>query len=63
MDNVRDCMEDLVNAIRASDEYQNFKEAEERVADVPGLVERIREYCWKNYRKRRHKNRINKKRI
>lgn len=49
MDNVRDCMEDLVNAIRASNEYQNFKEAEERVADVPGLVERIREYCWKNY--------------
>ena len=48
MDNVRDCMEDLVNAIRASDEYQNFKEAEERVADVLGLVERNREYCWKN---------------
>ena len=44
MDNVRDCMEDLVNAIRASDEYQNFKEAEERVADVPERVGRHPEY-------------------
>ena len=49
MDKVRDCMEDLVKAIRESEVYQNFKAAEERVVRVPGLEERIREFCWKNY--------------
>ncbi len=49
MDRVRDCMEDLVSAIKESDAYQNFKDAEERVTSVPGLEEKIREYCWKNY--------------
>ncbi len=49
MDTIKDKVEELVSAIRESAEYQNFQEAEREVQKVPGLAEKIREYCWKNY--------------
>lgn len=39
----------MVTAIRESTEYQNFQEAEKKVRSVPGLEEKIREFCRKNY--------------
>ncbi|MDE7320683.1 MAG: YlbF family regulator [Lachnospiraceae bacterium] len=49
MDTINDKVEELVSAIQASTEYQNFQEAEREVRKVPGLAEKIREFCWKNY--------------
>lgn len=36
-------------AIQESTEYQSFQEAERQVSSVPGLAEKIKEFCWKNY--------------
>jgi cell fate (sporulation/competence/biofilm development) regulator YlbF (YheA/YmcA/DUF963 family) len=49
MDTINDKVEELVSAIQESTEYQNFQEAEREVRKVPGLAEKIREFCWKNY--------------
>lgn len=49
MDTINDKVEELVSAIQESTEYQNFQEAEREVQKVPGLAEKIREFCWKNY--------------
>lgn len=49
MDTIKDKLEELVAAIQESDEYRNFQEAEEEVRKVPGLAEKIKEFCWKNY--------------
>lgn len=49
MDTIKDKVEALVAAIRESSEYRNFQEAEQQVIRVPGLEDRIREFCWKNY--------------
>lgn len=49
MDTINDKVEELVSAIQESTEYQNFQEAEREVRKVPGLAEKIREFCWNNY--------------
>ncbi len=49
MDTINDKVEELVSAIRKSTEYRNFQEAGQEVRKVPGLAEKIREVCWKNY--------------
>lgn len=49
MDTIKDKVEELVSAIQKSTDYQNFQEAEREVQNVPGLAEKIREFCWKNY--------------
>lgn len=49
MDAIKSKVEELVAAIQESAEYQSFQEAERRVKSVPGLSEKIREFCWKNY--------------
>lgn len=49
MDTIKDKVEELISAIRESTEYRNFQEAEQQVIRIPGLEEKIREYCWKNY--------------
>jgi len=49
MDTIKDKVEELIAAIQESTEYQSFQEAERQVKNVPGLSEKIREFCWKNY--------------
>ena len=49
MDTINDRVEALVTAIHESTAYRSFQEAEEQVRRVPGLAEKIREFCWKNY--------------
>ncbi|MBS6397041.1 MAG: YlbF family regulator [Clostridiales bacterium] len=49
MDTIKDKVDELVAAIRESTEYQSFQEAERQVSSVPGLADKIREFCWKNY--------------
>lgn len=50
MDTIKDKVEELVAAIQESAEYQNFQAAGKRVKDVEGLEDRVREFCWKNYK-------------
>lgn len=49
METIKEQVEALVTAIKESSEYQSFQEAEKQVANVPGLDEQIREYCWESY--------------
>lgn len=49
MDTIKGKVDELVAAIHESTEYQNFQEAEQKVNSIPGLSEKIREFCWKNY--------------
>jgi len=49
MDAIKKQVETLVMTIKESSEYQNFQKAQQRVASIPGLEERIREFCRKNY--------------
>lgn len=49
MDTINEKVEELLSALRESEEYRSFQEAEREVQKVPGLAERIREFCWKNY--------------
>lgn len=49
MDTIKDKVEELIAAIQESAEYQNFQAAGERVKDIDGLEDKVREFCWKNY--------------
>lgn len=49
MDTIQNKVEELVAAIHESAEYQSFQEAGQEVNRVPGLSDKIREFCWKNY--------------
>lgn len=49
MDTIKDKVDELIAAIQESSEYQNFQEAELQVKNIPGLADKIREFCWKNY--------------
>lgn len=49
MDTIRGKVDELVTAIQESTEYQSFQEAEREVNSIPGLAEKIKEFCWKNY--------------
>lgn len=49
MDTIKDKVEALVTAIHESTEYRSFQEAEAQVQSVPGLADKIKEFCWKNY--------------
>ena len=49
MDTIKNKVEELVAAIHESAEYQSFQEAEQEVNNIPGLSDKIREFCWKNY--------------
>ena len=49
MDTIKNKVEELVTAIHESAEYQSFQEAEQEVNNIPGLSDKIREFCWKNY--------------
>lgn len=49
MDTIEEKIEELAAAIQESTEYESFQAAKRRVQDVPGLADRVREYCWKNY--------------
>lgn len=49
MDTINDKVEELVSAIQESTEYQNFQKAKREVHRIPGLAEKISEFCWKNY--------------
>lgn len=49
MDTIRKKVEELVTAIHESAEYQSFQEAEQEVNEIPGLADKVREFCWKNY--------------
>lgn len=46
---VSEKVEELVNAIKDSTEYRKFQEAEQQVSSVPGLAEKVREFCWNNF--------------
>lgn len=54
MDNIREKLEELMGAIEVSEEYQSFREARRQVDTVPGLAEKIREFCRKNYEIQKH---------
>lgn len=49
MDTIKDKVEELVAAIQESTEYRSFQEAEQQVCSIPGLADKIKEFCWKNY--------------
>lgn len=49
MDTIQDKVDELIAAIQESIEYRNFQEAEVQVKSIPGLADKIREFCWKNY--------------
>ncbi|MFG6332625.1 MAG: YlbF family regulator [Lachnospiraceae bacterium] len=49
MNIVKEKVEELVEAIRESPEYHSFMAAKRQVEQVPGLADRVREFCWKNY--------------
>lgn len=49
MNTIKDKVDELIAAIQESPEYQNFQEAELQVKSIPGLEEKIKEFCWKNY--------------
>lgn len=49
MDTIKEKVEELVDTILESTEYQSFQEAERQVRKVPGLADKIREFCWENY--------------
>lgn len=49
MDVIKEKVEELRTAIEESAEYQNFLSARRQVDQIPGLAEKIREFCWRNY--------------
>lgn len=49
MDTIKKKVEELVDAILESTEYQNFQAAEKQVRKVPELADKIKEFCWENY--------------
>lgn len=49
MDRINDKLEELVLAILESPEYQELQKVEAEVSSTPGLAEKIKEFCWKNY--------------
>lgn len=49
MDTIKDKVEELILAIQESTEYRSFQEAGQQVCSVPGLSDKIKEFCWKNY--------------
>lgn len=49
MDRINNKVEELVLAIQESTEYQNLQKVEAEVSSTPGLAEKIKEFCWKNY--------------
>lgn len=49
MDTIKKKVEELVDAILGSTEYQNFQAAEKQVRKVPELADKIKEFCWENY--------------
>ena len=49
MDRINDKVEELVLDIQESPEYQDLQKIEEKVSSTPGLAEKIKEFCWKNY--------------
>lgn len=54
MSSIREKVEELRAAIEESEEYQSFQEARRQVDTMPGLAEKIREFCWKNYELQKH---------
>lgn len=49
MDTIKEKVEELVDTILESTEYQNFQEAERQVRNVPGLADKIKAFSWENY--------------
>lgn len=49
MDTIEKKVEELVAAIKESNEYQSFQDARKQVDLEPGLEEKIRKFCWENY--------------
>lgn len=49
LNKIDDKVEELVLAIQESPEYQDLQKIEEQVSSTPGLAEKIKEFCWKNY--------------
>ena len=49
MDVIKEKVEELRTVIEESAEYQNFLAARRQVEQIPGLAEKIREFCWRNY--------------
>lgn len=49
LNKINDKVEELVLAIQESPEYQDLQKIEEQVSSTPGLAEKIKEFCWKNY--------------
>lgn len=49
MDTIEKKVEELVEVLKESNEYQNFQDARKQVDLVPGLEEKIRKFCWENY--------------
>lgn len=49
-DTIREKLNELVEAIQKSSEFDNFQAAERQVRSISGLPDKIREFCWKNYK-------------
>lgn len=49
MDTIKEKVEELVDTILESTEYQNFQEAERQVRMIPGLADKIKAFSWENY--------------
>ncbi len=49
MDTIKEKVEELVDTILESTEYQSFQEAERQVRNVPGLADKIKAFSWENY--------------
>lgn len=49
MDTIKEKVEELVDTILESTEYQSFQEAERQVRMVPGLADKIKAFSWENY--------------
>ena len=49
MDVIKEKVEELRTVLEESAEYQNFLAARRQVEQIPGLAEKIREFCWRNY--------------
>ena len=45
MDVIKEKVEELRTVIEESAEYQNFLAARRQVEQIPGLAEKIREFC------------------